>query len=604
MNDSWLAECVEYYLNNETNATDDEILLFVKTQWRLNDLRETNNEHGSLPKNLAQQKMIILPGAYILQVDKMYDIGAPKYKQLEKIRSISTANIEVTESENAKPWEPVKKRMYQLFLTDGVQDILAIEYSELNFSTVTLLPGYKLLIKGPVRCRRGVILLEQKNFQEIGGEVESMLVTNAEENVLAAALNLPLNEDPYKPTPENSQSVQNHIQDYNSMDDELASNLESLNTIEENSCKQTTTNHINKERSRPTNVAVSNQENDLLNLEDNVLEMIDLDFNEPITEKPSHNSKNLNEKKSNEISISNSNSWNYNINKINSSQAHHNSTKGTKCNLQQDIDSPMLSHDFPDDDFDFNEFEIQSNIQTPQAFTSTKINTENKKEKQNYGNLPSASAVTIKKTENSINGFKRSAQSVVSPPPSCSTSKIRCVQTTPKISKNQHKKTQNRKISEFLGKKPDPPIPKICDFICHLVKDPVINVIVKTVKGRVIKHENLVKRSNLWHLDATITDETATLDIMFSSQLLEEMLGFSVQEFAEKKKLKKTNPKIDQELRLTFRNVEKQIKNLDALLKLEFSPNTKPKLLTINQLTESDKNIITKSLKLLKVQNK
>jgi hypothetical protein len=48
--------------------TQDEIIDFVTNQWLLQDLREINNENGSLPKNLGKQKCTTLPGKYILQV--------------------------------------------------------------------------------------------------------------------------------------------------------------------------------------------------------------------------------------------------------------------------------------------------------------------------------------------------------------------------------------------------------------------------------------------------------------------------------------------------------------------------------------------------------
>lgn len=51
-----------------------------------------------------------------------------------------------------------------------------------------LLPGYKVMIIGPVDCRRGIILLEDGKYKEVGGEVESMLKSNASENVFARAL--------------------------------------------------------------------------------------------------------------------------------------------------------------------------------------------------------------------------------------------------------------------------------------------------------------------------------------------------------------------------------------------------------------------------------
>lgn len=44
------------------------------------------------------------------------------------------------------------------------------------------------MIIGPVHCRRGVILLEDGKYKEVGGEVETLLKSNALENVLARAL--------------------------------------------------------------------------------------------------------------------------------------------------------------------------------------------------------------------------------------------------------------------------------------------------------------------------------------------------------------------------------------------------------------------------------
>jgi len=44
------------------------------------------------------------------------------------------------------------------------------------------------MIIGPVNYRRGVILLEEGKYREVGGEVESLLKPNALENVLARAL--------------------------------------------------------------------------------------------------------------------------------------------------------------------------------------------------------------------------------------------------------------------------------------------------------------------------------------------------------------------------------------------------------------------------------
>ncbi|XP_014210225.1 uncharacterized protein LOC106640646 [Copidosoma floridanum] len=244
MNDSWLSECIEYYFSEHSNASQEEIITFVMNQWALYDLREINNEKGCLPRGLAQQKCTTLPGKYILQMDKIYDISQSKYKQLEKIRNVSIENVEATERENTQDdkfqnFEPKSKRMLQLFLTDGVQDVIAIEYNPIRFLKDTLFPGFKVMIKGPVICRKGVILLEETNIMGISGEVDSLLITNAVENVFARALNLEENPDPYndnKKTQNNqTQSTQATIQ----TDDEFDIDSQVLDQIDKQINQQT-----------------------------------------------------------------------------------------------------------------------------------------------------------------------------------------------------------------------------------------------------------------------------------------------------------------------------------------------------------------------------
>jgi len=46
----------------------------------------------------------------------------------------------------------------------------------------------KVLVVGPVECRRGVLLLQQHNLEVLGGEIDSLLIPNATENVLARLL--------------------------------------------------------------------------------------------------------------------------------------------------------------------------------------------------------------------------------------------------------------------------------------------------------------------------------------------------------------------------------------------------------------------------------
>lgn len=62
----------------------------------------------------------------------MYDIATSKYKQLEHIRNTHIAKIDLSEAEKMEKWQSPKKRMIQLRLTDGLQDLIGIEYNYIS----------------------------------------------------------------------------------------------------------------------------------------------------------------------------------------------------------------------------------------------------------------------------------------------------------------------------------------------------------------------------------------------------------------------------------------------------------------------------------------
>lgn len=76
----------------------------------------------------------------------MYDISTSKYKQLEQIRNVSNVNIEATENNKPQMWEPKTKRMLLLHLTDGIQDISAIEYKTISSLHVIYFCKYDFII--------------------------------------------------------------------------------------------------------------------------------------------------------------------------------------------------------------------------------------------------------------------------------------------------------------------------------------------------------------------------------------------------------------------------------------------------------------------------
>lgn len=68
----------------------------------------------------------------------MYDITNSKYKQLCEIRKVNSENLVIAEEEKQAEWEPKARRMIQLYLTDGLQNITAIEYKPLKQMTVRI----------------------------------------------------------------------------------------------------------------------------------------------------------------------------------------------------------------------------------------------------------------------------------------------------------------------------------------------------------------------------------------------------------------------------------------------------------------------------------
>ncbi|KAJ8673454.1 hypothetical protein QAD02_004716 [Eretmocerus hayati] len=759
MNDSWLSDCIEYYLNDHPNPAQEEITAFVKDQLLLNDLRETSNEKGCLPRNLSNQKLITLPGKYMLQMDKMYDISVSKYKQLEKIRNISSENVDATENENAthedkfQAWEPKPKRMLQLFLTDGVQDVLAIEYQPIRFLKDTLDPGCKVLIKGPVKCRRGVILLEESNFAHVGGEVENLLIPNAVENIFARALNLEENPDPYHDTHgKKAQDQQEQIEIEDDFDTQMIDQIDeqipqsdfndnrsSTSTMMRNEQRQ---NAMNEARSRqqqkafgsglmhhsqsvtPRNQYQSNSSSKIgvnkiqescntgnpsrsTNFEDDddsFLNMVDDKMFESYSAPKSSSiplvksitSKQTPASSARIISTSNEDDFPvddeiydfFNENPMYSKSAKSEAFQKSstvkveqptdkkiqtqskfedfnKQNLTLKLPSPLkptsiekpstsTAIDFPDDDFDMNNYEPDDlenfkDLEYDAPFTnqSSSISSlwskNSSKEGNTVKNLNSllqnefsdemdiefeakpcmdfkkpfmgSSSVTssnfdmqhnentaIKhETSNSIlSGETTGSKRLSSMSPTGATpQKVRCLENSPSTSQSS-----NRKITDFLKKTLlNENTLKMCEFLCDVLKRPtnyqgeraiVRGKVVSIVKLNLLKDDN---GSSYFHLEGTITDNTADLDIVFSSEVLEKVIEYTPQEFKKKRKQSKLDPSIKVQLTEDLRKAQDKLRSMDALMEVEIKTNAKAKVICVTNLSKKEITYLDESSK-------
>lgn len=192
LSDIWLESCVNW-CKEETlgpHYTIKELQTKVYEQWLLLDLRDI--EVAVLPPGLSTKQKFTLSGNFCLQMMEIVDISKPKLWQLQKIRN-SNALTRGTQQESDVG---TGKRVLQMTLTDGVQDIEAMEYKPISCLSLNLPPGTKIRIMGPVTIRRSRLMLEPHNVKVLGGEVDQLLICNAAENVLAKYLDLPQNSTP------------------------------------------------------------------------------------------------------------------------------------------------------------------------------------------------------------------------------------------------------------------------------------------------------------------------------------------------------------------------------------------------------------------------
>lgn len=185
----WLERCIEWCKdgNLPPNYTLLDLKHTVFEQWVCLDLRDV--EVASLPRNISNEKKLCLTGIYYLQLMQVVDISKPKHWQLQRIRNNVAKNTEAEKD--------FGKRVLQLTLTDGVQEIEAMEFQPIPSFNINLLPGTKIRVTGPVMVRNGRLMLKHENVKCLGGAVDEIKVHFAAENVLARALRLEENPNPY-----------------------------------------------------------------------------------------------------------------------------------------------------------------------------------------------------------------------------------------------------------------------------------------------------------------------------------------------------------------------------------------------------------------------
>lgn len=189
--DEWVEACIDWLQEEHQSSGDhlslDKIKKLVYEQWLVADLTELGMQY--LPPQVATAEKYSLSGHYCLQVNSMIDISMSYYAQQVKLKGIDNTNSKITFDEPKKPtWQPPHTRMFKLELTDGTTKVYAMEYNTIPDLKSDFKPGFKVLIKGNILCRKGMLMLKKENIQVLGGEVDCLMETNTNAQLLTKAM--------------------------------------------------------------------------------------------------------------------------------------------------------------------------------------------------------------------------------------------------------------------------------------------------------------------------------------------------------------------------------------------------------------------------------
>lgn len=209
----WTEECLKFFLSQNAGMSDEELYQAAFEQFLLADVNGASNP--VIPGSVKQNKQpFTLYGTFVLQLQFLIDIGKFLARLIYVARNLTSLNLiaespyeqhrrlhnirldEVNEIRESKAFKTKRKRMFKLELCDGHNTICAMEYSTIKVLNTKLSPGTKLKVIGPLKVVNHILLLEPKNLEILGGDVDHLLITNAYENVLLRALDKPTTNNP------------------------------------------------------------------------------------------------------------------------------------------------------------------------------------------------------------------------------------------------------------------------------------------------------------------------------------------------------------------------------------------------------------------------
>ncbi|XP_042887532.1 recQ-mediated genome instability protein 1-like isoform X2 [Penaeus japonicus] len=532
--------------------------------------------------------------------------------------------------------------MLMMQLTDGTSVVQGMEYRLIPALNHNLKPGTKILISGNITSRHGVLLLTRENLSVLGGEVESLLVANAMENILARKLGMEETQEPQQfediaPTQvPPSQASQYYPSQLNA----------TVNRSQNNRAGGLQTGATNRSNRSQNNVA-STHTNDLDDLGDD--DFLDAEFEAALSQIESQASTQSSSLGSQNGHLKN----NYNNNQRDIGH-NRNSTSATTTNGQAGNRNTIVDEDFEmdvDEAFfndDFDEDLVMSAERQAQQQSTAKSSSSGFSQQRNSSFQSQAST-----SRNFFSGTSSMSSSPQTRPSSSQTAKAKSTKplakqsslksflTRPeeseKVTKRSHsplsvctiddddflddiplesddswnsftsktsasqplasklRKASSGKINEF--KAPGAPVSKkqehrsVADtvkleppfsYLCFLPERPAVTKEI-VVKGFIMTLTSRLEQvEGKWKLTVIINDGTASCEVDIENQVLQDLIGMSTEEMNMKKIEARTNPALKAQLAKAVSGCQRQLISLCSLLHIRKSPGSaRPKLTAI-----------------------
>jgi len=114
-----------------------------------------------------------LNGEFLLQLMDMSNISESEFVKQSRALALEEPDENIFEpgDEGNRGTNPIHRRRapraLKLLFTDGINEYIGFEHTHLLCIPSDALPGSKILLKGPMVIRRGLIFLEERNVQPI-----------------------------------------------------------------------------------------------------------------------------------------------------------------------------------------------------------------------------------------------------------------------------------------------------------------------------------------------------------------------------------------------------------------------------------------------------